>query len=106
LASKQRYLANVGAVDVAHLMAAFEEVNECALTVTMSPVKRINTTDLLILVTAHTIPAAGADPAPLASLDFYRSAHNFLTLDSAIIYALYQMDARLEEVRGGFPQPK
>lgn len=102
MGSKQRYLATAGAVDVAHLMLAFEEVNDCALTVTMSPVERAHTTDLLMIVTAHTKPAAGVDPAPLASYQCYRSQNNFLTLDSAIIYALYQMDARLEELRGGF----
>ena len=103
MASKQAYLATAGAVDVAHLMEAFEEVNECSLTVTMSPAQRVNTTDLLVIVTAYTRPPANVEPAVLASLDFYRSAHNFLTLDSAIIYALYQMDARLEDVRGGHP---
>lgn len=102
MGSKQRYLATAGAVDVAHLMRAFEEVNECSLTVTMSPMERAHTIDLLLIVTAFTKPVVGVEPVPLASLDFYRSANNFLTLDSAIIYALYQMDARIEEVRGGF----
>jgi len=100
MGSKQRYLANAGAVDVAHLMRAFEEVNDCAITVTMSPMERAHTTDLLVMVKAHTKPAAGVDPALLASLEFYRSQNNFLTLDSVIIYALYQMDARLESARG------
>jgi len=106
LGSKQRYLANAGAVDVAHLLEAFEEVNECAITVTLCPAKRIHTTDLRIIVTAHTIPAAGVAAAVLASLDFYRSENNFLTLDSAIIYALYQMDARLEDLRASSEQHK
>lgn len=105
MASKQAYLATAGAVDVAHLMNAFEEVNECALTVTMSATERAHTTDLLVIVSAFTRPAAGAEPVPLVSLEFYRSQHNFLTLDSAIIYAMYQMDARLEELRGGFTRP-
>lgn len=99
MASQKNYLANAGAVDVARLMDAFEESNNCAITVTMSPVRRKGTTDLLVIVTTHTIPAAGAEPAVLVSLDFYRSAHNFLTLDSVIIYALYSMDARLEDIR-------
>jgi hypothetical protein len=99
MAYTKNYLANAGAVDVARLMQAFEEGNNCALTVTMSPVLRRGTTDLLIIVSSHTIPAAGVEPVPLASLDFYRSSHNFLTLDSVIIYALYQMDARLEDLR-------
>lgn len=100
MGSKQRYLANAGAVDVAHLIRAFEEVNECVLTVTLSVVERASTSDLHILCLAHTRSAAGVDPVLLGSLDFYRSQNNFLTLDSVIIYALYQMDARLESARG------
>jgi len=99
MGSQKNYLANAGAVDVARLMAAFEEANDCSITVTMSPVQRKGTTDLLIIVSSHTIPAAGVEAVRLASLDFYRSAHNFLTLDSVIIYALYSMDARLEDIR-------
>lgn len=105
MASKQAYLATAGAVDVAHLMRAFEEVNDCAITVSMSPMERAHTTDLLVMVTAHTKPVVDVAPVPLASYQFYRSASNFLTLDSAIIYALYQMDARLEEIRGGHNNP-
>jgi len=106
LASKQAYLATAGAVDVAHLIRAFEEVNDCRLTVSMCAVERVHTSDLSITVIAHTNEDVPVEPAPLASLQFYRSASNFLTLDSAIIYALYQMDARLEDVRGGFTHPK
>lgn len=105
MASKQAYLATAGAVDVAHLMSAFEEVNDCTITVTMSPMERAHTTDLLMIVTAHTKAAVGVVPVPLGSYQFYRSASNFLTLDSAIIYALYQIDARLEEIRGGHNNP-
>jgi len=43
---------------------------------------------------------------PWASVEFFRSQHGFLTLDSAIIYALYSMDARLEDLRSHPAQPK
>lgn len=106
MASKQGYLASVGAVDVAHLMRAFEEVNEVSLTVTMSAMERAHTIDLLMTVRADTLPAVDVEPVALASYQFYRSQSNFLTLDSAIIYALYQMDARLESIRGHNPIQK
>lgn len=99
MGSKQRYLANAGAVDVAHLISAFEDVNECSITLIMAAVERHNTTDLHITCHAFTKPDAAADPVLLASHQFYRSGQNFLTLDSAIIYALYQLDARMEDER-------
>lgn len=100
MGSKQRYLANAGAVDVAHLIHAFEDVNDCAITLTMAAMERHNTTDLHITCHAFTKPLVGVEPVLLASHQFYRSAQNFLTLDSAIIYALYQLDARMEAERG------
>jgi len=106
LGSNKHYLANAGAVDVAHLLAAFEEVNGCAITVAMTVMANKGKSDLMIKVTAFTKTGVYVEPVPWASVEFFRSKHGFLTLDSAIIYALYSMDARLEDLRASAEQHK
>lgn len=106
LGSKQLYSGIVGLVDVARVMIAFEEANDCAMTVTMTPVMRGHGTDLLIKVTAFTKQDVYVEPVALASVELYRSAGNFLTMESVIISALYQLDARMEYGSGQKEVPK
>jgi len=95
LASKRGYSSGVGATDLAHMWAAFEELNTCTLSLSMALEMRYGRPDLRIIVSASTKSTADVEPAPLGSSDFSLSSQGFVTLDSAIMFALYQIDFQL-----------
>jgi len=95
LALRKDYSVTVGTRDVAHLLAAFEEMNSCTLALHITAGIRRNQPDLLMTVNAFTKRCADVDPVPLASESFSLSQHNFKALESAIMFALYQIDAKL-----------
>lgn len=95
MASRQHYLAIVGVRDVAHFLAAFEGLNSCSLSLSITVKVYNSRPDLGLTMFAYTIPAAGAEPALLASSHCNLAAENFQTLDAAIMFSLYKLDSEL-----------
>jgi len=83
--------------DLAVQMSAFEHVNKCTLALSITVTPSILSPDIVLHGTAHTKPDAPAEPALLASSHFSMKQLGFRTMDSAIMFALYQIDFLLAE---------
>ena len=95
MASRQHYLAIVGVRDVAHFLAAFEGLNSCSLSLSITVKVYNSRPDLGLTMHAYTKPPAGAEPVLLASSHCNLAAENFQTLDAAIMFSLYKLDSEL-----------
>lgn len=95
MASRQHYLAIVGVRDVAHFLAAFEDLNTCILSLSLSVRVANSRPDLTMKMYAHTRPSAGVERVLLASASSDLAAENFQTLDAAIMFCLYKLDSEL-----------
>lgn len=92
MALKNGSFTGVGSTDILHLIVAFEEVNSCVLSMSMGSTVTNGRSDLEMRAYAYTKPVAGVEPALLGSSVFSLTSQGFLTLDSAIMFALYQLD--------------
>jgi hypothetical protein len=95
LALKNGSSVTVGGRDVAILLAAFEEVNKCTLSLCLGTALRSGQSDLVMIASASTNPPVGVDPVLLACERFSLSQQGFVTIESAIMFALYQIDFAL-----------
>lgn len=95
MGSKKNYSLIVGVRDVAHLLLAFQEINTCILELSMSVTVRSGIPDLSLLMTAFTIDPVSAARVPFASSQCSLLASGFQTMDSAITFSLYQLDAQI-----------
>lgn len=106
MASKQGSSSIVGLRDVAFLIAAFEQVNSCSLSVGLALKRGGKPGELEVAVTAYTWPDADADPAVLAFVNRSVAQLGVVTMEGAIIHSLYLMDAELARIEMQAPQPK
>jgi len=97
LGSKQSSSSGVDVVDVLHVLAAFQTINNCQLTCLL----RVNGTDtkpvLELEVIADPLDSVAAEPAPLGSWRSTLGSMTPRTLEAGILQALYGLDADLAE---------
>jgi len=89
-------------IDVSAVMAAFELMNNVVIEGRMRVESVAGHSQLTILLIAHDARWEIAERAPLASVKCLPSQKGFTTLESAIMWSLYQLDgemARLELAR-------
>ena len=97
MGSKQSSSSGVDVVDVLHVLAAFQTINNCQLTCLL----RVNGTDtkpvLELEVIADPLDSVAAEPAPLGSRRSTLGSMTPRTLEAGILQALYGLDADLAE---------
>ena len=103
MASRQHYLAIAGVRDVAHFLAAFENLNSCILSLSITLTHTNGRPDLHLKMEAFTQHRVPAERVLLASSELSLWRENFQTLDAAIMFSLYRLDAALAqfEMNGG-----
>jgi hypothetical protein len=106
MASSKHYSAIVGVEDVAHLMAAFEELNSCILSLCIETTQRQGRYDLTMIVTAYTVDPVSAARVPLASSQLSMLSQGYKAMEAAITYCLYRIDAQLAELEFAKTRPK
>ena len=97
LGLRQGSSSGVDVVDVLHVLAAFQTINNCKLTCLL----RVNGTDakpiLELEVIADPLDSVAAEPAPLGSRRSTLGSMTPRTLEAGILQALYGLDADLAE---------
>lgn len=88
-------MAITGVRDVAHFLAAFEELNSCTLSLCMGVTVTNNRPDIRLTMSAATMAVAPVDPVLLASVSCWLSQDGFQTMDAAIMFSLYQLDSAI-----------
>jgi hypothetical protein len=87
----------VDCVDVRYVLAAFEELNKCKLSVLI----RVSGTQarpvMDLEVQADPLESAAAEPVPLALAKCTIGSTGTRTMEAAILQALYALDAQLAE---------
>jgi len=97
LASKQGYSATLGWKDVAGNLVAFEAINGVRLEVRISTADYRGLADLTIVAIAHSRKAEIGDLPPLASVTLSILGSRLVSLEGALIHALYMLDGQLAE---------
>lgn len=83
--------------DVALLLAAFESINQVKLDVRLTVEDRLGRGDLAVEAWATSRETGGADPTFLASASVSTLGSGLVSLESAVIHALYLLDAKMAE---------
>lgn len=96
MASKQRWLSTLGAVDVYELMDAFEQMNLITIELVLVLRNSLGRRGPWIVARAYTKPAAAAERVLLASAELQCSTTDFQSLDTAAFRVVYQLDAQLD----------
>lgn len=97
LALKNGSSQSVGSADVLAVLVAFEEVNNCKLVVTIQSLNTLKLGILELEVRALSRSAVPAEPVLLGCQKFRYGYRNASTLESAILQALYSIDAQLAD---------
>ena len=92
---KHGSFATVGVTDVTMVMLAFEAINKVRLKVELSRVDVGHNSDLRMTVLAFGTAPEDGDQWLLASTSLNCLATERLTLDAAVLAALYQLDFQL-----------
>jgi len=103
LALKQGSSSGVDCVDVKYVLAAFQEINRCRLIVELTIQGTPARPDLILGVMAWENADVDAEPVLLASQRLPVGSVGPRTMESAILQALYALDAQMAEaefVRG------
>jgi len=97
LASSRLSSNTADVIDVAAVIKAFEEINTCCITVfgRVEPVQGLDT--LTFLVSAIKKDDTPAEDNYLASVKCYLGSLGHRTMESAIMWALYQLDWRIAQ---------
>lgn len=95
MALKQGSSSGVDAVDVKYVLAAFQEMNRCVLTVLLR-VSGTSTSPVLNLeMVAGPKESVAAEPVPLACHKSTIGLSGARTLEAAILQGLYGLDAEM-----------
>jgi len=97
LALKQGSSSGVDCVDVKYVLAAFQEINHCRLIVELTIQGTPARPDLILGVMAWGNEDVDAEPVLLASQRSPVGSVGPRTMESAILQALYALDAQLAE---------
>lgn len=93
MASKRGSSSGQDSVDVAYVLAAFQEINRCIIEIRMGVSQLGKSTALEVLLLAHAQKIEIGEVAPLASVRLSLGYHNPLRMEAAILQALYSLDA-------------
>lgn len=100
MASKRGTLSGQDGVDVAYVLAAFQEINGCKIELRGGVSILGKSTTLELELIANDARAQIGDLPPLGSVKLTIGYHNPLRMEAAILQALYQLDADM--ARGEF----
>lgn len=78
--------------DVLTTLVEFQRVNSCILSLSILVTGSRKVPDLTMKVTAYADVAENAEPVSLASSEFSLLRQGFKTMDSAVMFGLYQID--------------
>lgn len=97
MAANRLSLKNPDWVDVSEIVKAFEEMNAVVI-VLFGKVELLHgNRELVFLITAEQKEDALAEPVVLASVKCHLGSGNHRTMETAIMWALYQLDWKLAE---------
>jgi len=91
----------IGLVDLAMNIVAFETINNVRIRLELTVVDRRGRGDVQVTATAHPRTPEVPVPPPLASVSVTCLATNLRTVDAALIHVLYLLDGRLAKVELG-----
>jgi len=95
LASKRSLSVSTDLIDLGEVMAAFEEMNNIIVEGRMRVDNVRGTRRVIIQFTAHDRRSEIGEVPPLASVRCVTGDNGHLTMESAIMWSLYQLDAQI-----------
>ena len=87
--------------DVSATLIAFEEINKCKIILFGRVAVVRGARELSMIVTAEELEADIPDPPVLASVNVHLTSGQHRSLEAAIMWALYQLDWKLQQMREG-----
>lgn len=85
-------------MDVAYVLAAFQEINRCIIEIRMGVSQLGKSTTLELNLLAHDKDQGIGEVPPLASVKLSLGYHNPQRMEAAILQALYKLDADMAHV--------
>ena len=95
MGSKRGLSANVDTIDLAMVMRAFEQMNNAVLTGRMKVENVAGHPQLILLWEAHSAEMEIGEAPSLGSVRCSLGSTGHLTMESAIMWSLYQLDAQI-----------
>lgn len=106
MASRRGLSVNVDTIDLAMVMKAFEQMNQVVLVGRMRVENVRGSDQVTILWEAHSAAAEIGEVPCLGSVKCHLGQGNHLTVESAIMWSLYQLDAQIARLELGVGQTK
>lgn len=96
MGSKRGLQSGVDGVDVAYVLTAFQEINQCTIEMRAGALQVGRASVLRLELIANDASAEIGAAPPLGSVRLEIGYHNPISLESAILQALYRLDADLQ----------
>lgn len=106
MGSKRGLSAGIDTIDLGMVLEAFERMNACVIEGRLRVERVAGSPELTLQLIAHDAAFEIGEAAPLASLKCHPGRSNHLTMESAILWAMYQLDAKLDRRGTEEPEPK
>lgn len=85
-------------VDVSAVMEAFQQINNCLITLHGRVVSVRGAQELVMIVSALELPEDSPDHTYLASVNVHLGSGQHRTMEGAILWGLYQLDWELSRI--------